>query len=206
MQEYEPSCRLHPEYIGALNFHENVSFLRQLLGIKYTRKQRRYFKQRYSKRGLFKRRLSPQLGPQYGQPSRTIRGELVRSRAEAIIADWFTNLGITYQYEPPLLEGLIFKRAIFKADFFLPQYNAYVEYWGLAYTERNYMQKMQHKVGYYRKNGLRLVSIYPNNISYLDSFLRQELAQWSSYCKKCGQMLKPTDMYCTRCGTKATQR
>jgi len=30
----------------------------------------------------------------------------------------------------------------------LPQFNAYVEYWGLAYTERCYAQKMNHKMDY----------------------------------------------------------
>jgi hypothetical protein len=103
----------------------------------------------------------------------TLKGEVVRSRAEAVIADWFTRHGIAYQYEPPLMDGLVFRRARFRADFLLPRFNAYVEYWGLAYTERRYAQKMNYKMDYYRRHGLRLISIYPNDISNLDALLEQ---------------------------------
>ena len=129
---------------------------------------------------------------EYGRPAVTLRGEVVRSGAEKFIADWFTKHGIAYQYEPPLMDGFIFRRARFRADFLLPQYNAYVEYWGLAYTERSYAQKMNYKMEYYRKHNLRLISIYPNDISDLDSLLRQELPLCSRsasphYGTNCGQ-------------------
>jgi hypothetical protein len=112
---------------------------------------------------------------EYGRRAVTLRGEFVRSGVEKIIADWFTRHGITYQYEPPLMDGFIFRRMKFRADFLLPHFDAYVEYWGLAYTERSYAQKMNHKMDYYRRHNLRLISIYPNDISNLDSLFAQEL-------------------------------
>ena len=57
---------------------------------------------------------------EYGQPTMTLKGEVVRSRAEASIADWFTRHGIDYKYEPPLEDGFVFRRAKFRADFLLP--------------------------------------------------------------------------------------
>ncbi len=178
------------------------TLLKRLLGGRSTRKQRAYLKRKYSKPGLLTRLLKPQNKQEYGQPSYTLRGEVVRSEAEASIADWFTRRGIQYQYEPPLMDGLILKKARFYADFFLPQFNTYVEYWGLAYKESQYMQKMRYKMDYYRSRGLRLVSIYPNNLSNLDSLLKQELGRLSSYCTKCGQLYIPSDEYCSHCGNK----
>jgi hypothetical protein len=56
----------------------------------------------------------------YGHLSVTLRGEVVRSGSEKIIADWFTRHGIACQYEPPLFDGHIFRRVKFSADFLLP--------------------------------------------------------------------------------------
>ena len=103
------------------------------------------------------------------------------------------------------MDGFIFKRAKFYSDFFLPQFNSYVEYWGLAYAERSYVQKMKYKVDYYRRHNLRLVSIYPNNMSDLDAFLKQEFPvsypqPSTKYCTRCGQRMAKTDAYCSSCG------
>ena len=73
------------------------------------------------------------------------------------------------------MDGFIFGRAKFRADFLLPRFNVYVEYWGLASTERSYARRMNHKMDYYRRHGLRLISIYPDDMSNLDSTLRREL-------------------------------
>jgi len=139
---------------------------------------------------------------EYGEPSITLRGEHVRSKAEAIIADWFTRHGVAYQYEPPLKDGFIIKTTRYKSDFLLPEYRAYVEYWGLAFTERNYARKMKEKTDYYRRHGYRLISIYPNNLSDLSRLLTPELASLSAHCTQCGLMLKPTDAYCGHCGAR----
>jgi hypothetical protein len=39
----------------------------------------------------------------YGHPSVTLKGEVVRSEAEKIIADYFTRSGIRYVYEQPAM-------------------------------------------------------------------------------------------------------
>jgi hypothetical protein len=130
--------------------------------------------------------LRPFRRKEYGRPAVTLRGEVVRSESEKVIADWFTRHGIAYRYEPPLMDGFNIRRARFRADFLLPQFDTYVEYWGLAYTDRRYAQKMNYKMEYYRRHNLRLISIYPNNMSNLDSLLRHELSTGSRYCTNCG--------------------
>ena len=62
----------------------------------------------------------------YGRTSVTLRGEVVRSAAEKTIADWFTCRGIRYVYERPALAR--WKRGISRPDFYLPDYDVYVEY------------------------------------------------------------------------------
>ncbi len=185
--------------------------MKKLFGPKRTWGQKRaYAKYRERRRASYNRyRLRRFFGieskQEYGTPSITLRGERVRSKTEAIIADWFTRNGIAYQYEPPLMGGFLIKRIEYKSDFYLPQFNAYVEYWGLAYTERSYGDKMAKKASYYRSHGLRLISIYPNNLSNLGAYLMQELRLTGAlrYCENCGQMLVPGTRFCTRCGRPA---
>src|SRR5437879_2312468 len=71
---------------------------------------------------------------EYGTPSVTLTGQPVKSKAERVIADYFTRHGIPYYYEAMATTNgwFIFKAKISRPDFYLPQYNLYVEYWGLV--------------------------------------------------------------------------
>src|SRR2546425_13185484 len=71
---------------------------------------------------------------EYGTPSVTLTGQPVRSKAERVIADYFTRHGIPYYYEAKATtnDWFIFKTKISRPDFFLPQYNLVVEYWDLV--------------------------------------------------------------------------
>ena len=102
---------------------------------------------------------------EYGRPSMTLRGEVVRSRSEKVIADWFSRNGIRYVYEHPAfdLRGLVISRP----DFYLPDYGVYVEYWGLAGVERKYDKTMEWKTSQYQSNGVRVVSLYPDELGSL---------------------------------------
>jgi hypothetical protein len=72
--------------------------------------------------------------PGYGIPSATLTGQHVRSKAESIIADYLTRHNIAYQYESQAMTNnwWIFKSKISRPDFYLPQYNCFIEYWGLV--------------------------------------------------------------------------
>jgi DNA helicase IV len=112
--------------------------------------------------GLFK----PQ--EEYGTPSVTLTGQPVRSKAERVIADYFTHHGIPYYYEAEATtnDWFLFKSKISRPDFYLPQYKLYVEYWGLVdspdpRTRDNYIRTMRWKMAQYRKNNIRFISIEP---------------------------------------------
>jgi hypothetical protein len=118
---------------------------------------------------------------EYGMPSVTLTGQPVRSKAERVIADYFTRHGIAYYYEAMATtnDWFIFKAKISRPDFYLPQYNLFVEYWGLVDspdpgTRDNYIRAMRWKMAQYRKNNIRFISIYPSNLNDLDySFKRK---------------------------------
>jgi DNA helicase-4 len=71
---------------------------------------------------------------EYGIPSVTLTGQHVRSKGERVIADYFTRHSITYNYEAIATtnDWFIFKSKISRPDFYLTQYNLFVEYWGLV--------------------------------------------------------------------------
>ena len=61
---------------------------------------------------------------EYGRPSVTLRGELVRSYSEKVIADWLFRRGIRYFYERPVVDRHGF--VIGKPDIYLPKFGMFV--------------------------------------------------------------------------------
>ncbi len=117
----------------------------------------------------------------YGHASVTLRGEVVRSNSERVIADYFSRSGIRYVYEQPALNRRGSMR-ISRPDFYLPDYDVYVEYWGLAKlangsTRSSYERSMRWKMEQYRRNRIRLVSLYPGELGNLDAVFSQRFEQ-----------------------------
>ena len=117
----------------------------------------------------------------YGHPAVTLRGEVVRSNSERVIADYFSRSGIRYVYEQPAMSRWGFRR-ISKPDFYLPDWDVYVEYWGLVGlpdcpAKSKYERSMRWKMEQYRRNGTRLVSLFSSDLGNLDAVFRPELAQ-----------------------------
>ncbi len=93
----------------------------------------------------------------------TLRGVTVRSSAEKTIADYFTDNCIVYEYEPVLRGGTNHER-VMRPDFYLPEYDVYVEYWGMVghpddSKRGEYVEKMRWKMAQYREMNLRVISI-----------------------------------------------
>jgi hypothetical protein len=108
----------------------------------------------------------------------------VRSKAERVIADYFTRHGIPYYYEAMATtnDWFIFKSKISRPDFYFPQYNLFVEYWGLVDspdpgTRDNYIRTMRWKMAQYRNNNVRFLSIYPSNLSDLDYYFKRKFRE-----------------------------
>lgn len=103
-----------------------------------------------------------------GRTVRTIRGDLVRSRAEARVADWLHVQGHPYEYEPEVCG--------FRPDFLLPDHGIVIEYWGGAGSGNvGYDRDRRTKTRAYRRAGFGLVSLAPGKEVPLEEDLRRQL-------------------------------
>jgi hypothetical protein len=135
--------------------------------------------------GLLDELLSLFLPPpkQYGTLSVTIRGEQVKSHAEQKIADFLSRNGIRYEYERPIEVGIwIFNEELCRPDFYLPDYDVYIEYWGMMDVDDcrkrlEYRRSMAWKMKQYRRYNIKYISIYPDNLKKLDWVLRKRFKE-----------------------------
>lgn len=97
-------------------------------------------------------------------------GTLVQSDGEKRIATWLATPGIAYRYDTRLriIEGFQIR-----PDFYLPEYDIFIEYWGLD-TPR-YKAGMHLKQDLYQQTGKKLISIYPHDKEHIDSILSKKL-------------------------------
>ncbi len=104
---------------------------------------------------------------------RTVDGTLVQSDGERRIAEWLASNRIAYRYDARLriIEGFQIR-----PDFYLPEYDVYIEYWGMD-TPR-YKAGMFLKQDLYMHAGKRLLSLYPEDKTRLDSVLRDKLSRY----------------------------
>ena len=124
---------------------------------------------------------------EYGVKSVTLKGEMVKSIGERRIADYFEKNNIRYVYEKEARrESLFFDYKISTPDFYLPDYDVYVEYWGLVnadddWTRTNYERKMKWKMAMYYKNNIKFISIYPRNLENLDWIFRRKFEKVTGF-------------------------
>jgi hypothetical protein len=164
-------------------------------------------------------KLFAQEQKEYGTPSTTLHGEQVKSRGEKQIADYANN-GIRYVYEwKAQTNAIIFKRTFAHPDFYLPDYNVYVEYWGLLGASNEYERVMKWKMAQYHRNNIRFISLYHDNLRNLDWIFRAkfrrvvgvELPKIKSrssgvrFCPRCGTPVASPGMFCSRCGNPIAQ-
>jgi hypothetical protein len=100
-------------------------------------------------------------------------GTLVQSRGERLIAEWLSQQRLAYRYDERL--RLVQGFAI-RPDFYLPEHDVYLEYWGLDTVD--YQIGMLLKKKLYQQEGKKLVSLYPEDLPNLDQVLRQKLARY----------------------------
>lgn len=117
---------------------------------------------------------------QYGRKQTTRSGTVVRSGAEARIADYLTRNRIRFKYESEIRTGIwIFTEKVSAPDFYLPDYNVYIEYWGLLDADSHsvrtkYKREMNWKMAKYHQLGIKFISLYPNNLDNLDWVFRKK--------------------------------
>jgi hypothetical protein len=97
-------------------------------------------------------------------------GTLVQSKGERRIAEWLTAHGIAYRYDT---KYRIIGEFQIRPDFYLPELDVYIEYWGLDTPK--YKMSMYKKQTLYQQEGKRLISIYPKDLPGLDNVLTSRL-------------------------------
>ena len=107
--------------------------------------------------------------------NKTVRaddGTLVQSRGERRVADWLTRRGIAYRYDERvrIIEGYAVR-----PDFYLPEFDLYVEYWGMDTTD--YRIAMLKKKKLYQQEGKQLVSINREDSDRIESALEERLSR-----------------------------
>ena len=120
----------------------------------------------------------PKPKKEYGIKSVTQKGEEVKSISEKKIADYLEKNNINYIYEKDLMGKFLFwDYKITAPDFYVPDYDVFVEFWGLVdadddWTKRKYVKNMKKKMAIYYENNIKFISIYPKNLSNLDWIFR----------------------------------
>ena len=111
---------------------------------------------------------------------KTVRGELVRSKSEVIIANALHYNGLDYEYEPELrLEDKV-KRPDFKVEDYDTGVVWYWEHCGMM-TDPQYKKRWEDKKKFYEKNGIvegkNLIVTYDDEKGGLDSDLIQRIIE-----------------------------
>lgn len=100
-------------------------------------------------------------------------GVYVRSRAESMISDWFFNKKIRIIYEPDFFYKENGETKVLHPDFFLPDYNVYIEYCEL--TNKPYLKKREYTLNVYKQNNKNVIIMSDKDIENRDKFFFDEL-------------------------------
>ena len=100
-------------------------------------------------------------------------GTLVQSKGEKLIAEWLTSHALAYRYDGKFR---IIAEFQIRPDFYLPELDVYIEYWGLDTPQ--YKMAMYKKQMLYQQEGKRLISVYPKDLGVLDGLLTAKLRHY----------------------------
>lgn len=105
-------------------------------------------------------------------PYRALDGHYVRSRAEWMIDAWLYHHHIVHTYERklPIAE-------VAYPDFYLPQGNVYIEFWGKE-EDAAYARRMNRKREIYQRNNVKLISLTDADLYNLDDRMPQLLLKY----------------------------
>jgi hypothetical protein len=104
---------------------------------------------------------------------RTKDGTFVQSDGERKISEWLYSHGIKYRYDQ---RYRIIENYSVRPDFYLPEFDVYVEYWGMDTID--YKIGMLKKLKLYQQQGKKLISLYPEDKNNLDIVLKRKLEKY----------------------------
>lgn len=100
----------------------------------------------------------------------TKNNDLVRSTKEVDIANLLRRLGIRYEYE----KELILDGEKFVPDFFLKDFDVYLEYYGLM-NWKVYAKRAEYKLKRYTEHKVRCIHLFRSSVININRILRFEL-------------------------------
>ena len=100
----------------------------------------------------------------------------MQSDGEKRICEWLTNNNIAYRYDERfrIIDGMAIR-----PDFYLPEFDVYIEYWGMDTID--YKIGMLKKQKLYQQQGKKLISLYPDDKHNLDTTLKNKLKNLKQY-------------------------
>ncbi|MEK6832467.1 MAG: hypothetical protein AABY32_00335 [Nanoarchaeota archaeon] len=106
------------------------------------------------------------------------------SGGETEIANFFKKRKIIFELHPVLklpkslwIMNIPFSYHEIRPDFYLPEYNIYVEYWGMINNEEYKEKTYKPKKELYNRNMIDLINLYPKNLENLDRDFNQKLLE-----------------------------
>lgn len=104
------------------------------------------------------------------------------SKAEKQIAEYFERKSIKFYLHPVIkLQKTFwifqspFVKVQIRPDFFLPEYNVFIEYWGKIEEPEYKKRQFDFKKKLYFDNSIDFISLYPKNLNNLDWVFTQKL-------------------------------
>lgn len=92
---------------------------------------------------------------QFARVVTTLSGLKVRTRSEKRIADFLYKQSIVFEYE----KELIFNGRKYIPDFYLPEMNLYIEFFGWSHIP-SYQNKVEEKMRVYKENGMDCICLF----------------------------------------------
>lgn len=97
--------------------------------------------------------------------------DLVKSRAELVVANWLFHHGFKFIYEKKTDTK---ERVI--SDFYLVDFEIYIEFWGL--NTPKYLKRKAKKVKIYKKHRLKLIQMNDESLKDLNAFFKNEFERF----------------------------
>jgi hypothetical protein len=121
--------------------------------------------------GVFLKRRNWETQVELNKTIQAANGTVVQSDGERIIAEELAVLGIVFRYDNRFR---IVKGYAIRPDFYLPEFDLYIEYWGME-DNLDYQIGMMEKKKLYQQAGKKLVSLHAHEKPRLRVALREKL-------------------------------
>ncbi len=123
---------------------------------------------------MFKSIINKFFGEEQKVKPKSLRWETIYCKWEKLIANYFYNNGINYDYNVPIKGGFL-NRTIANSSFYLPRYDAYIVY---IRNSPGCKYKNKKIIFYLKKYKIPFVVLYIDDLNHLDKILVEKFAKF----------------------------